>query len=210
MGRGRPPRPSRSCDCTTLAVRCCCWQPRVRSSSTARPTWGQRGSRRRHALARGALLVRHRPHGRRADPGRAAGGSSRASSSTRAEGNPFFVEELVRTLIDQGVLERLNGGWTVRDLPDDFVVPDTVQAVLAARIDLLEPAEKAALQAAAVIGRTFWAGPVDELLEGVEADLARARGARLHPPSVELVDRRGAQSSRSSTRSLARSPTAAC
>ena len=57
------------------------------------------------------------------------------------------------------------------DPPDDFAVPDTVQAVLAARIDLLEPAEKAALQAAAVIGRTFWAGPVNELLEDVEADL---------------------------------------
>jgi len=89
----------------------------------------------------------------------------------RAEGNPLFVEELIRTLIDQGVLERRNGDWTVRDLPTDFIVPDTVQAVLAARIDLLEPPEKAALQAAAVIGRTFWAGPVAELLEGVEADL---------------------------------------
>ena len=89
----------------------------------------------------------------------------------RAEGNPFFVEELVRTLIDRGVLERQNGSWTVRELPDDLVVPDTVQAVLAARIDLLEPAEKAALQAAAVIGRTFWSGPVYELLEGVEPDL---------------------------------------
>ena len=89
----------------------------------------------------------------------------------RAEGNPFFVEELVRTLIDRGVLERQNGSWTVRELPDDLVVPDTVQAVLAARIDLLEPAEKAALQAAAVIGRTFWSGPVYELLEGVEPDI---------------------------------------
>jgi hypothetical protein len=89
----------------------------------------------------------------------------------RAEGNPFFVEELIRTLIDQGVLERQNGGWTARELPRDFVVPDTVQAVLSARIDLLEPAEKAALQAAAVIGRTFWSGPVYELLEGVEPDL---------------------------------------
>lgn len=89
----------------------------------------------------------------------------------RAEGNPFFVEELVRTLIDQGVLQRQNGGWTAHELPDDFVVPDTVQAVLAARIDLLEPAEKAALQAAAVIGRTFWSGPVYDLLEGVEPDL---------------------------------------
>jgi class 3 adenylate cyclase len=89
----------------------------------------------------------------------------------RAEGNPFFVEELVRTLIDQGVLERQDGGWTAHELSDDLVVPDTVQAVLAARIDLLAPAEKAALQAAAVIGRTFWSGPVYELLEGVQPDL---------------------------------------
>jgi class 3 adenylate cyclase/tetratricopeptide (TPR) repeat protein len=89
----------------------------------------------------------------------------------RAEGNPFFVEELVRTLIDRGLLERRNGGWTAHDLPDDFVVPDTVQAVLAARIDLLKPPEKAALQAAAVIGRTFWAGSVYELMDGVESDL---------------------------------------
>jgi class 3 adenylate cyclase len=89
----------------------------------------------------------------------------------RAEGNPFFVEELVQTLIDQGVLERRNGGWTVTALAEDLVVPDTVQAVLAARIDLLEPAEKAALQAAAVIGRTFWSGPVYELLEGLQPDL---------------------------------------
>jgi class 3 adenylate cyclase len=88
----------------------------------------------------------------------------------RAEGNPFFVEELVQTLIDQGVLERRNGDWTVTAL-EDLVVPDTVQAVLAARIDLLEPAEKAALQAAAVIGRTFWSGPVYELLEGLQPDL---------------------------------------
>jgi class 3 adenylate cyclase/tetratricopeptide (TPR) repeat protein len=89
----------------------------------------------------------------------------------RAEGNPFFVEELVRTLIDQGVLARRNGEWTTTALPDDLVVPDTVQAVLAARIDLLEPADKAALQAAAVIGRTFWSSPVYALLEGAEPDL---------------------------------------
>ena len=95
----------------------------------------------------------------------------RAVVVDRAEGNPFFVEELVRTLIDQGVLERRNGSWTARELSGDFVVPDNVLAVLAARIDLLEPADKAGLQAAAVIGRTFWSGPVYELLEGVEPDL---------------------------------------
>ena len=89
----------------------------------------------------------------------------------RAEGNPFFVEELVGTLIDQGMLERTNGSWTARELPASFVVPDTVQAVLAARIDLLQPADKAALQAASVIGRVFWSGPVYELLEGLQPDL---------------------------------------
>ncbi|MGH3033926.1 MAG: ATP-binding protein, partial [Gaiellaceae bacterium] len=88
----------------------------------------------------------------------------------RAEGNPFFVEELLRTLIDQGVLRRANGGWAVRELPVGFAVPDSVQTVLAARIDLLPSAEKAALQAASVIGRVFWTGPVYELLEGLEPD----------------------------------------
>jgi class 3 adenylate cyclase len=100
----------------------------------------------------------------------------------RAEGNPFFVEELLATLIDRGVLQRQNGGWTCAELPEGFEVPDTVQAVLAARIDLLPPAEKAALQAAAVIGRVFWTGPVYELVGGApdfdllaERDFVRRR-----------------------------------
>ena len=84
----------------------------------------------------------------------------------RAEGNPFFVEELLATLIDTGRLRPSNGGWALADLPADFSVPDSVQAVLAARIDLLEPAEKEALQAASVIGRVFWSGPVYELVQG--------------------------------------------
>jgi hypothetical protein len=45
-------------------------------------------------------------------------------------------------------------------------IPDTVQAVLAARIDLLDPVEKRALQRAAVVGRVFWPGPVGRLLNG--------------------------------------------
>ena len=90
----------------------------------------------------------------------------------RAEGNPFFVEELVRRLIDgEGVLEAQNGSWVAHELATDFVVPDNVQAVLAARIDLLPPADKAGLQAAAVIGRTFWSGPVYELLADVAPNL---------------------------------------
>jgi len=100
----------------------------------------------------------------------------------RAEGNPFFVEELLGVLIDRGVLARENGLWVLHELPDEFAVPDSVQAVLAARIDLLGAAEKSALQAAAVIGRVFWTGPVYELVEATpdlrvleDRDLVRRR-----------------------------------
>jgi class 3 adenylate cyclase len=86
----------------------------------------------------------------------------------RAEGNPFFAEELIATLAGRGVLARANGGWSFGELPPDFFVPDTVQAVLAARIDLLSRTEKTALQTAAVIGRVFWSGPVCELVEGAD------------------------------------------
>ena len=88
----------------------------------------------------------------------------------RAEGNPFFAEELIATLADRGVLARRSGGWSFGKLPPDLRVPDTVQAVLAARIDLLPRPGKAALQTAAVIGRVFWSGPVCELVEGADPE----------------------------------------
>jgi len=70
----------------------------------------------------------------------------------RADGNPFFLEELLSTLIDQGLLGRENGGWRLREAPATLDIPDSVQALLAARIDLLSAAAKTALQAASVIG----------------------------------------------------------
>ena len=80
----------------------------------------------------------------------------------RAEGNPLFLEELLRTLIESGALRE--DGWDETIVTDESAIPDTVQAVLAARIDLMPPREKASLQAAAVIGRTFWRGAVEQLL----------------------------------------------
>jgi class 3 adenylate cyclase len=97
-------------------------------------------------------------------------GAIRGLVAGRAEGNPFFMEELVATLADRGVLARQNGGWSFGPLPPGFSVPDTVQAVLAARIDLLPPAEKVALQTAAVVGRVFWSGPVRELTGAADPD----------------------------------------
>jgi tetratricopeptide (TPR) repeat protein len=91
---------------------------------------------------------------------------------TRAEGNPFYVEELTGSLLDHGFLTRVNGGWLVHDLDRAAVVPDSVHGVVAARIDLLPAAEKEALQAASVVGRVFWDGPVRELIDRDEADLA--------------------------------------
>ena len=92
--------------------------------------------------------------------------SARGLIVQRAEGNPLFIEEMVGSLIDEGVLKHTDGHWSVGELPTDLHIPDTVQAVVAARMDLLEPAEKSALQAAAVIGRTFWSGPLYELADG--------------------------------------------
>jgi class 3 adenylate cyclase len=88
----------------------------------------------------------------------------------RAEGNPFFIEELIATLTDRGIVGRQNGGWWFGQLPSGFSVPDTVQAVLAARIDRLPRAEKAALQTAAVIGRVFWNGSVHDLAADADPD----------------------------------------
>ena len=104
----------------------------------------------------------------------------------KSEGNPFFLEELVGELAEAGVLERYDGSWRTHELPAGFAIPDSVHAVLAARIDRLPPLEKAALQAAAVVGRVFWAGPFVHLLEGVE-------------PSFELLEERDFIRSRASS-----------
>jgi class 3 adenylate cyclase/tetratricopeptide (TPR) repeat protein len=71
---------------------------------------------------------------------------------TRTEGNPFFLEESVRTLVETGVLVGDRGAYRLAQPLDTWQVPATVQALLAARIDRLSPAEKRLLQTAAVIG----------------------------------------------------------
>ena len=72
----------------------------------------------------------------------------------RTGGNPFFLEEGVRALIETGVIAREPGGYRLVKDPKSAQVPPTVQAVLAARIDRLSPEEKWLLQSAAAIGRS--------------------------------------------------------
>jgi class 3 adenylate cyclase/tetratricopeptide (TPR) repeat protein len=90
---------------------------------------------------------------------------ARAALFEKTEGNPLFVEETVRMLAEA------NGSRVDR-------IPDTLQALIAARIDHLPPGEKSVLQRAAVIGRSFWAGAVaylgeeeDDVLEPLLDDL---------------------------------------
>jgi adenylate cyclase len=73
----------------------------------------------------------------------------------RTSGNPFFIEEVVQSLIESGKLEGRDGGYRLTASIDTLDVPVSVQAVLAARIDRLAEGEKQLLQAAAVIGKEF-------------------------------------------------------
>jgi hypothetical protein len=71
----------------------------------------------------------------------------------RTEGNPFFLEETVRTLVKTKVLVGNRGAYRMTKAPETWQIPATVQASLAARIDRLPPQDKRLLQAASVIGK---------------------------------------------------------
>ncbi|MBX7432442.1 AAA family ATPase [Mycobacterium sp. Y57] len=81
-----------------------------------------------------------------------------------AGGNPFFIEEFIRDLADRGVLIGARGDYRLVGDPHDIGVPDTVQAVLAARIDRLPVSTKSVLNAASVIGQRFDADILELLL----------------------------------------------
>ena len=78
-----------------------------------------------------------------------AGADAVAAIAERAGGNPFFAEEMARRLADESSGEL-------------FELPETVQSLLAARLDSLEPSERVLVQHAAVFGRTFWEGALGD------------------------------------------------
>jgi class 3 adenylate cyclase/tetratricopeptide (TPR) repeat protein len=73
----------------------------------------------------------------------------------KADGNPFFVEEIIRSLIETKQLVRENSHWTLMSDDAKVSLPNTLRGVLSARIDRLPETSKHILQNAAVIGRTF-------------------------------------------------------
>ena len=113
-----------------------------------------------------------------ADPGLAA---LKRLLIDRTEGNPFFLEESVRTMVETDVLVGERGAYRLARTGQAVQVPATVQAVLAARIDRLEPEEKALLQTAAVIGKdiplSLLRATVDEPEDALLTRLARLQAA---------------------------------
>ncbi len=113
----------------------------------------------------------------------------------RTEGNPFFMEEMVQALFEQGVLVR-NGAVKLAKPLDQIRVPATVQAILASRIDRLAAGEKELLQTLAVLGREFSAGLIkrvagksDDELEGMLSDLQFGEFIYEQPaiPDIEYI-----------------------
>jgi class 3 adenylate cyclase/tetratricopeptide (TPR) repeat protein len=90
--------------------------------------------------------------------------SLRSSILEKSGGNPFFIEEVVRTLIDTGILitegQAVNGQtkrvWRATSASADFAIPDNLQSLLSARMDRLEESTRGTLQLASVIGRSFY------------------------------------------------------
>jgi class 3 adenylate cyclase/tetratricopeptide (TPR) repeat protein len=92
----------------------------------------------------------------------------------RTGGNPFFIEEVVQSLIESGNLEGEPGAYELVRPVDDAAVPASVRALLAARIDRLDEREKGVLQAAAVIGKEFSEPVLARVVELEPAELSEA------------------------------------
>lgn len=104
----------------------------------------------------------------------------------KVEGNPFYLEEAINSLIESDFLIRDNDGWRVTKQISDADISSTVQGVISARVDRLEQESKRILQEASVIGRSFYyeilkkiselKGGIDKCLSGLERlDLIKAK-----------------------------------
>lgn len=95
----------------------------------------------------------------------------------RAEGNPFFVEEIVRMLIEKQAIVQSRNGWVAGEGIQHVAIPDNLQGMLVARIDRLSNEGKQTLRVASVIGRQF---PIKVLSEVIDREVDR--------PGATLVD----------------------
>src|SRR5262245_38893914 len=98
----------------------------------------------------------------------------------KTEGTPFFMEEVVQTLAEQGALVGTRGHYRLEKVPTELQISPTVQGVLAARIDRLTADEKAVLQHLAVIGREFPLSLVRQVVTQPEEELYRILSSLQH------------------------------
>jgi class 3 adenylate cyclase/tetratricopeptide (TPR) repeat protein len=92
----------------------------------------------------------------------------------RTGGNPFFIEELVQSLVESGSLEGTQGAYRLKKSVEEVALPASVQAVLGARIDRLQEREKHLLQTASVIGKEFAEPVLKRVAELPDIDLAES------------------------------------
>jgi tetratricopeptide (TPR) repeat protein len=113
----------------------------------------------------------------------------------KTEGNPFYLEEVVNSLIESEILNRDNSGWKLARSISEADIPSSIRGVLSARIDRLQKEAKRILQEASVIGRAFFYEilkrisnlkvPIDQYLAGLEQlDLIRVRAFE---PDLEYI-----------------------
>jgi class 3 adenylate cyclase len=138
-----------------------------------RPTWGA-GKQNATSLSLAPLSPADAAHLMSSLLGEAqVPGEVRERVLASAEGNPFYLEEMLNMLIEEGALERQNGGWVSTARLNEVSIPDSVHGVIAARIDRLEAASRDALRRCSVIGRSFWPAAVD-VDEGLIDGLVRS------------------------------------
>jgi predicted ATPase len=99
----------------------------------------------------------------------------RTAILTRSEGNPFFVEEVIRMLIGRGAIVQEGDHWTATEKIGSVEIPDTLHGLLLARIDQLPDSAKRSLRVAAVIGRQFQVRVLERVLDqAAPTEAARA------------------------------------
>jgi tetratricopeptide (TPR) repeat protein len=117
---------------------------------------------------------------------------TQAALLDRAGGNPLYAEEFVRMLTDRGILQRHGRAWEIAS-EGEIPVPETVQALIAARMDTLPAERKSLLHDAAVIGRVFWPGALAAMGGSDEVDVVSGLHDLLRKELVRPVRRSSMQ-----------------
>jgi class 3 adenylate cyclase/tetratricopeptide (TPR) repeat protein len=100
----------------------------------------------------------------------------------RTTGNPLFMEELTHSLLENGAIQKTGNQYTLAQSSSDLQVPDTIQGIIAARMDRLEEGSKKTIQVASVIGREFAFSilqNVSEMREDLKSQLLNLQGLEL-------------------------------